>query len=111
MNTPKPKPQIDEFHTARICNKCSGTGFFCTHIVDGVPQSRTGFTCYGCDGTGWKVVIKRGQKQVYREHVYATRAIKSTYTTYNPYYERWELRAIWSDGCQQVAAVIDEPGK
>jgi hypothetical protein len=43
---------IDEL-LAKECGKCGGTGFFCTHILDGVPQSNTGYDCWKCGGTGW----------------------------------------------------------
>lgn len=60
---PKPKPQVDDDHSAHLCGKCNGTGFYCMGMLDGRPYSRTGFTCHPCAGTGWRVRIKRGRKQ------------------------------------------------
>ena len=38
---------------AEPCWKCGGTGLFCTHVLNGIPQSATGFDCWKCAGTGW----------------------------------------------------------
>ncbi len=35
------------------CSKCNGTGFYCTHMHNGRPQSATGFDCWKCNGSGW----------------------------------------------------------
>ena len=67
--SPKPMPEVDEFHTAHECSKCGGTGFYCMGVENGRPYSRTGFRCYGCGGTGWKVTWKRGAKKAFWANV------------------------------------------
>lgn len=69
MNQIRPKPETDDRHTARQCSKCGGTGFYCQGVVNGKPVSNTGFKCYGCDGTGWKVAWKRGEAKKYWDSI------------------------------------------
>lgn len=48
--------------TSKPCPKCSGSGFFCLGVVNGEPQSNTGFDCYKCHGTGWVTPAPRRQR-------------------------------------------------
>jgi hypothetical protein len=63
--TTKPQPKVDEFHQACQCSKCGGTGFYCQGTHNGTPVSNTGFTCFSCNGTGWRVSWKRGAKKAF----------------------------------------------
>ena len=71
----KPQPELPEadreYFTYRQCSKCGGTGFFCTHIENGIPQSMTGFDCWACEGAGWKQVYKRGMKRKHQAENYS----------------------------------------
>jgi len=63
-----PKPtNIDADHAATPCDKCAGTGFYCMGTENGRPYSQTGFTCYPCDGTGWKILTAAYVKRLERE--------------------------------------------
>ena len=55
----KSEPAVDDKHVAIRCTKCGGTGLYVQSIVNGLPQSNTGLTCYPCNGTGWHVNLKR----------------------------------------------------
>lgn len=46
----------------KLCNKCSGTGLYVMEVRNGRPWSRTGTTCWGCDGHGWRVPTKRRKR-------------------------------------------------
>ena len=34
------------------CTKCAGTGVYAQMVLNGVPYSPTGTTCWKCNGTG-----------------------------------------------------------
>lgn len=67
--TAKPKPQVDEQHNACICPKCNGSGVFATIVLDGVPYSPTGTTCWRCNGKGWQIKWKRGARKEFWANV------------------------------------------
>ena len=56
------KSKPSDNHT--LCLKCNGTGFYCMGTENGKPYSHTGFECYPCHGTGWKLPNKRIKKDL-----------------------------------------------
>lgn len=50
----KEKPQAPEGKTAYACPKCGGTGIYCQGVNNGHLVSNTGFTCWTCNGVGYK---------------------------------------------------------
>ena len=60
--TPKPRPEAPGGMTVYVCPKCNGSGRYCSGILNGRPTSGTGFTCWNCEGVGYKFRKKRGAK-------------------------------------------------
>lgn len=57
MRKKLPKPTgLPSNEAAVLCSKCDGTGFYCMGTRNGVPYSKTGFDCYTCGATGWKIL-------------------------------------------------------
>lgn len=69
-----PKPQDVEGHRWNTCNKCGGTGRYCQGMHNGAPASNTGFVCYSCGGTGWKLRKNPRTKEQKAAHEAALRA-------------------------------------
>ena len=55
----KTPPACEPGYKADPCWKCSGTGFFCMGTNNGSPYSLTGFDCYPCGATGYKIIRYR----------------------------------------------------
>ena len=50
----KEKPQAPEGMAVYSCPKCGGTGVYCQGVNNGQLVSNTGFTCWTCNGAGYK---------------------------------------------------------
>jgi hypothetical protein len=57
--TPKPRPEAPDGMIVVTCSKCHGSGKYCSGVLNGRPTSGTGFTCWSCNGTGYKTRRRR----------------------------------------------------